>query len=69
MKIYVAVGDPRKRKDKMKFSLHQNWWKISFDALLCRNWPFLPPNSMTLWRTLISYMRLENKQPQRYVFD
>jgi hypothetical protein len=25
-----------------------------FDALLCRNWPFLPLNSLTLWITLIS---------------
>jgi hypothetical protein len=53
----------------MKFSLHQNWWKISFDALLCQNWPFLPTTSMTIWITLISYISLGNEQLQKYVFD
>jgi len=24
----------------------------TFDALLCRNWPFSPPHGMTLWITL-----------------
>jgi len=24
-----------------------------FDGLLCRGWPFLPPNCVTLWITLI----------------
>jgi len=25
----------------------------AFDALLCRNWPFSPPNCLTLWITLM----------------
>jgi hypothetical protein len=33
-----------------------------FDALLCRNWPFSPPNCVTLWITLIAKKRLKNTQ-------
>ncbi len=29
----------------------------SFDALLCQNWPFSPPNRLTL--QIISFMRIE----------
>jgi hypothetical protein len=30
----------------------------TFDALLCWNWPFLPPNHVTLWITLILWTNL-----------
>ncbi len=34
----------------------------AFDALLCRNWPFSPPNSLTLRITLILYQPLISLQ-------
>jgi hypothetical protein len=34
-----------------KTSLGPNY---AFDALLCQNWWFLPPNRVTLWITLLS---------------
>jgi hypothetical protein len=41
------------------------------DALLCPNWPFSPPNRVTVWRTLLCQKwqlngawNLENEQKQ-----
>jgi hypothetical protein len=43
----------------------------AFDAVLCRNWPFSPPNRQTLWITLmsindnVSYERSSLEKPKK----
>ncbi len=43
----------------------------AFDALLCRNWPFSPPNRLTLWRTPMyknchKDLKKTNKHPRKF---
>jgi hypothetical protein len=44
--------------EKLVWVLVSSFGKIfipsyAFDALFCRNWPFSPPNFLTLWITLL----------------
>ncbi len=65
MKIYVAAVEALRKKergDEIQFTIKIGgklvWIQLFipsyvFDALLCPNWQFSPPNRLTLWLTLV----------------
>jgi hypothetical protein len=67
VKIYVAAVDAlrkQEREDETQFTEKVVWVPVislgsifilnyMFDALLCQNWPFSPPNRLTLRTTLL----------------
>jgi hypothetical protein len=65
VKTYVAALEALRKRERQhetqfttkigrKISVGLSYFKISipsyvFDTLLCQNWPFSPPNRVTLW--------------------
>jgi hypothetical protein len=63
--MYVAAMEERsgKRRDRMKLSLPPKLvekvdWVPVIDVLLCQNWPFSPPNHLTLRITILYISKL-----------
>jgi NADH:ubiquinone oxidoreductase subunit 6 (subunit J) len=73
VKVYVAAVEALTKKERQDETQELVWVTVIsfckilipsyvFDGLLCRNWPFLPPNRMTLWTNLLKtkYKNLAN---------
>jgi hypothetical protein len=64
LKVYVAAVEALRKKERQDETRELVWVTVIsfckifipsyvFDGLLCWNWPFSPPNRMTLWTNLL----------------